>query len=53
MKKNAIRKLRLSRETLRDLQDSDPRKVIGGVVVVVGSTQSAPCCRPTYADECG
>ena len=31
MKKNEVKKLRLSRETLHTLQDSDVRKVMGGV----------------------
>ncbi len=31
MKKDAVKKLRLSRETLRTLRDSDFRKVVGGV----------------------
>jgi hypothetical protein len=30
MKKNEIKKLRLSRETLQTLQDSDFRKIMGG-----------------------
>jgi len=30
MKKNEVKKLRLSRETLHTLQDSDSRKVMGG-----------------------
>ena len=51
MKKNEIKKLRLSRETLQSLQDSDAQKVVGGVVV--GSTQSE-CCGigPTRVDDC-
>jgi hypothetical protein len=30
VKKNEVKKLRLSRETLQTLQDSDSRKVMGG-----------------------
>jgi len=38
MKKNEIKKLRLSRETLQILQGSDTQKVVGGVET--GSCQS-------------
>lgn len=52
MKKSEIRKLRLSRETLKDLQDLDFRKLAGGVVT--GSCQSCPWCT-SYddTDTCG
>jgi hypothetical protein len=49
MKKSDTKKFQLSRETLRDLQDSDSRKVVGGVVT--GSCQSCPCSG-TYTADC-
>lgn len=48
MKKNEVKKLRLSRETLQTLQDSDFRKVMGGIDDQSGdhnmSCQSAGRC---------
>jgi len=48
MKKNEIKKLRLSRETLQTLQDRDSRKVVGGTNDPSGdqimSCQSAGRC---------
>jgi len=48
MKKNEVKKLRLSRETLQTLQDSDSRKVMGGTDDPSGdhnmSCQSAGRC---------
>jgi len=49
MKKNEVKKLkklRLSRETLRELKSGDTQKVVAGVVMSGGSYQSGscPCC---------
>lgn len=55
MKKNKIKKLRLSRETLHILQDSDSRKALGGAEPSYDqnmSCQSAGACcgGPTPSD---
>ncbi len=49
MKKKEVKKLRLSRETLRDLKSSDVQKVWGGNVQLLYSPQTAEpgggaCC---------
>jgi DNA topoisomerase VI subunit A len=49
MKKNEVKKLRLSRETLHTLQDSDSRKVMGGTDDPSGD-QNMSC---QSAGECG
>jgi hypothetical protein len=49
MKKNEVKKLRLSRETLQILQSSDTQKVVGGIAI--GSTQSE-CCPSVRTDVC-
>jgi hypothetical protein len=50
-KKQKVNKLRLSRETLRDLEDSESQKVVGGDGE--GSVQSGACCitRPSLDQE--
>ncbi len=48
MKKNEIKKLRLSRETLQILQGSDTRKVVGGDT---GSCQSGRWWCTSFGDD--
>jgi hypothetical protein len=48
MKKNEIKKLRLSRETLQILQGSDTQKVVGGST---GSCQSAWWWCTSFGDD--
>ena len=55
MKKHEVKKpkkLRLARETLRDLMHSDAQKVEGGAVKARMSPESPRCC-PTIPTECG
>jgi len=44
MKKKEVRKLRLSRETLRDLEKGEVQKVVGGMSPMTG-------CVPTTGGE--
>jgi hypothetical protein len=45
MKKNGIKKLQLSRETLQALTSSDCQKAVGGNVPV-SSLSGGACCEP-------
>jgi hypothetical protein len=59
MKKNETQKLRLSRETLRDLKSSDAQKVVGGVVgscpsyCQSGLEPGCATCQTHLTDACG
>ena len=52
MKKNALRKLSLSRETLRSLQDSPLQKVAAGQSGDDWHCGSAPCDPCGMSDSC-
>jgi hypothetical protein len=41
--KKEVKKLRLSRETLRDLMKSDVQEVVGGAVKAAGASPESPC----------
>jgi hypothetical protein len=48
MKKNKARRLKLSRETLQNLQDLDSQKVMGGIV---GFSPQSDCWCPSTPDD--
>jgi hypothetical protein len=53
MRKHEIRKLRLSKETLRDLTSSEAGMVLGGTDSAVTSCQTARRCCMTSVEDPG
>jgi hypothetical protein len=49
MKKKEVKKLHLSRETLRDLESSDSQKVVGGMSPM---SWEDGCCAISGLDAC-
>ena len=50
MKKKEVKKIRLSKETLRELESSDGKEVVGGVITAL-SCQSWMCCEHTVSGD--
>ena len=52
MKKNAVKKLKLSRETLRALGISDSQKVVGGEELIFSTMSGGEPCCGGYTPRC-
>ncbi|HKV12874.1 MAG TPA: hypothetical protein VJ725_32320 [Thermoanaerobaculia bacterium] len=53
MKKHKVKKLQLSRETLRELESADAQKVGGGISLEAGSCMSGGCTSCVWTrDDC-